>query len=106
MLRLEAVVQAGGTAIDDPALRWTVVALDREETVLGGEAVARPELVEIPGGHIGNIVFAGAFERIFQPLAVIENIETFMGVVEGCLSKYRAAAYGPIADIVYFCHVL
>jgi Ca-activated chloride channel family protein len=44
MLRLEAVGQAGGAAIDDAALRWTVVALDREETVLGGDAVARPEL--------------------------------------------------------------
>ncbi|HSF96554.1 MAG TPA: hypothetical protein VLA52_16130, partial [Thermohalobaculum sp.] len=50
MLHLEAVSGAGGPVIADPALRWTVVALDREETILGGEAMARPQL-EVEGGH-------------------------------------------------------
>jgi Ca-activated chloride channel family protein len=50
VLRLEATMEAGGAVIDDPGLRWTVVALDREETILGGEAVARPEL-EVEGGR-------------------------------------------------------
>ena len=50
MLRLEAIDRAAGAPLTDPNLRWTVVALDREETILSGEAMARPEL-EVGAGR-------------------------------------------------------
>jgi len=60
MLRLEAVARAGCAAIDDPALRWTVVALDREETVLGGETLARPELDVAAGRYFARAELGGS----------------------------------------------
>jgi Ca-activated chloride channel family protein len=50
VLQLFAAESEDGSAIANPAIRWTVVRLDNEESVLDGEAMASPAL-EVAGGR-------------------------------------------------------
>ncbi len=92
MLRLEAAEAEHGPAIDDPSIRWTVIDLGSEEAILGGEAMAAPELdVEAGrylaraeyGGGVGTIEFdysgdADVLKRVvlvFAPLATLDGPE-------------------------------
>ena len=90
MLRLEAAEAEYGPAINDPSIRWTVIDLGSEEAILGGEAMAAPELdVEAGrylaraefGGGVGTIEFdysgdADELKRVvleFAPLATLDG---------------------------------
>jgi Ca-activated chloride channel family protein len=90
MLRLEAAETEHGPAINDPSIRWTVVDLGSEETVLGGESMAAPEL-EVEAGRyvaraelgegVGSIEFdysgdADVLKRVvlkFAPAATLDG---------------------------------
>ena len=100
MLRLEAVGQAGGAAIDDPTLRWTVVALDREETVLGAEAVARPELDVEAGRYFARAELgdrAGAVE--FDHPGDIDALHQVVLVVTASLDAPDEAESGTMIEV-------
>jgi len=65
VLRLEAAEADTGPALSDGGIRWTVVKLDAEETVIDGEAMASPALEVGAGRYFARAEFgelAGGIE--------------------------------------------
>src|SRR6056297_2716276 len=66
--------------------------------------LTRRHVVEIPGGDTLDGVTTARFDCRHQPLSIIDEVETFWGVIEGRLRIYRPDLNRPISDVVYFCH--
>jgi Ca-activated chloride channel family protein len=64
MLRLEAAEAEHGPAINDPSILWTVIELGSEEAILGGEAMASPELEVEAGRYLARAEFDGGVGTI------------------------------------------
>ncbi len=59
MVTLEALEGAGGPVIRDPGLRWTLVWLDRGQTLLDGNSMAQPMLNLAPGRYAAQATLGG-----------------------------------------------
>jgi hypothetical protein len=79
-----------------------------EDVVFGQDAlvIARAELVvEIPGRDGLDLVPARGFQRVLQPLAVVEDVQALGRVIEGRLGEDRSRQDRPIPDVVDLSHV-
>ena len=63
---------------------------------------ARFHVVEIPGGNAGDLELAAGLDGFQEPVAVVDEVQSLRGMVEGSLGIDRAELNGPIADVIYF----
>ena len=94
LITLEALDEAGGVPVADPGLHWTVVALDREETVVTEGIESRPELPLAPGRYFVRATLAdraGAVEFDVKPTDIITH-QVILGAVVSVSPPSKAGA--------------
>ena len=92
-------------------MQLKVLRLDvaEDQDVVGAEnllVLAGREVVELPGGDVGNLMATVGFQRLLEPPAVVVHVEALPRVIERRLREERAEAYSPIADVVHLRHVV
>ena len=104
-LQLEAVTEAGGQPILDASIIWTLVSLDEEETLIDGEASARPSL-EAEGGkyfaraELGDrvgateFVYPGGEDAVYQVVLAVPVSLTALDEVEAT-EQFQVIWTGP-----------
>ena len=89
-------------------LKQLGVDVAEDEGVIIGQdllIIARPELVvEVPGGDGFDLVLTGGFQGVFQPDAVIEDVQALGRVIERRLGENRSGQNGPIPDVIDLGH--
>lgn len=89
MVHLFAAAEEGGPAIDDEAIRWTVVSLDTEESILDAETMAQPALDLEPGRYFARAEMDGqAGDAQFEYSG---ESELFQGVILSAAATLEAA---------------
>lgn len=95
LIVLEAVEAAGGPALASAALRWTVVALDREESVLGDVAGARPVLRLDPGRYFARATLGvAAGDTQFEVVAGEDGVHQVVVAAAASLEAPAEVAAG------------